>query len=130
MRVQYGDLIDFEIEKRGENRIWFRVNSQHPATVNRDKDPSQIQEMRETYYYPFNAGRDLKIDSETFPEIAYEDLFLLGNGVSVESVHHFDTEERDAHFDLALSTLREWSEFPPCRLLWQSPYKHTQLRLL
>lgn len=132
MRVKYGALIDYEIEKVENRTIRFFVHAQHPDTVAKRYDtPTRL--MRQKFYIEFNDScGPLSIDSSSFPAIEGSCIYLLGSSRSISpQERHYGTQAgRDEAYDQVVATLKAWSEFAPCRVLWKAENKQKQLVLL
>lgn len=137
MRITYGKLIDFSIERSGAASIEFTVHSQYPDTVaDRFYNPTKKNEIRKKFYADFNVSNKLDkygIGSYNYPEIYSDSMYLWGDSsdnTRTRTSYFGSREKRDEVFDRALLTMKKWSEFPPCKELWFIVRTQEQLQLL
>lgn len=107
MRFNYEGFLDFTLEKRGTNEIYFEIHSQSKLITNGTWD-------RDTFY-EFKASNGFEIESCDGVELGYRTIFLRGTSDSnskYETFHLVEDEtesERDTHYDRALCALMEFA---------------------
>lgn len=110
MRYTYPDFLDFTLEKRGIDSVYFEIHSQAKkiTTTNYDDGPE----------IAFDASSEFRIESSANVELSRSVVFLRGSddfdsgsGPTADERTTFKNEaERDVYHDEALQALVEFAE--------------------